>query len=294
MRLKFVIIEAPSVLGLRPTGVEVLPEAMKAAGLYAALDASCAGRVEPPPYDPKRDPDTLLLNPNGLETYSRLLTDAVSGQIRNSKFPVVLGGDCSNLIGCALALRRKGRYGLFFIDGHADYYQPEAEPNGEVASMDLAIVSGKGPPVLTDIDGLGPLVREEDIVAFAYRDTADQKKYGSQDICATSIHTLPLDELRALGAAQAAERALDALHLDVLEGLWIHLDADVLDDAVMPAVDYRMPGGLEWNELSTVLRVVMRSGAAVGINIGIFNPRLDPTGEAARRFAACLAAGLKE
>jgi len=27
------------------------------------------------------------------------------------------------------------------------------------------------------------------------------------------------------------------------ESYWIHVDADVLDDAVMPAVDYRQPGG---------------------------------------------------
>src|SRR5262245_18287497 len=38
-----------------------------------------------------------------------------------------------------LALRRRGRYGLFFIDGNADFFQPEAEPNGEGASMDLAL-----------------------------------------------------------------------------------------------------------------------------------------------------------
>jgi arginase len=54
----------------------------------------------------------------------------------------------SNIIGIMLALRRIGRFGLLFIDGHADFYQPETEPNGEVASMDLAIVSGRGPTVL--------------------------------------------------------------------------------------------------------------------------------------------------
>jgi len=31
------------------------------------------------------------------------------------------------------------------------------------------------------------------------------------------------------------------------------LDVDVLDDAIMPAVDYRMPGGLSWDELSSAL-----------------------------------------
>ena len=120
---RYVIVDAPSILGLRPTGVERLPEAMKAAGLHAGLAAGYAGRVEPPPYDPRRDPETLLLNPNGLRAYARVLAEAVSGVLREGKVPVVLGGDCSNLIGCALALRRAGRYGLFFIDGHADFYR---------------------------------------------------------------------------------------------------------------------------------------------------------------------------
>jgi arginase len=289
---RFVIIDAPSVLGLRPTGVELLPAALKAAGLHDALDAGYAGRVEPPPYEPERDPQTLLLNPRGLQIYARRLAAKVSDLHQGGKIPVVLGGDCSNLIGCALALRRAGRYGLFFIDGHADFYQPEAEPNGEVASMALAIVSGRGPRVLTDIDGLRPLVRDEDIVAFAYRDTLEQRGYGSQDIGATPIHAFPLEQVRVKEVAETAALALGALWSSRLEGLWIHLDADVLDSAIMPAVDYRLPDGLDWDELSSLLRMVMSSGMVVGINIGIFNPRLDPSGSVARRFAACLAAGL--
>jgi arginase len=65
-----------------------------------------------------------------------------------------------------------------------------------------------------------------------------------------------------------------------------------LDDAIMRAVDYRMPGGLGWDELSALLRVLTGSGAVVGMNIGIFNPRLDASGSVARRFAACLVAGM--
>ena len=148
----FAIIDAPSVLGLRPTGVEHLPEALKAAGLQAGLNAEYAGRVEPLPYNPRRDPETLILNPDPLRAYSLRLAEAVAGVLRQNKFPLVLGGDCSNIIGIMLALRRAGRYGLFFIDGHADFYQPEAEPNGEVASMDLAVVSGRDPLRSRDAD----------------------------------------------------------------------------------------------------------------------------------------------
>lgn len=289
---RFAIIEAPSILGLRPTGVEMLPEAMKSAGLYDALKARIVQRVDPPPYVPKRDPETLLLNSEGLLSYSRLLAGKVADLLLDNNFPVVLGGDCSNLIGCALALRRAGRYGLFFFDGHADFFQPEAEPNGEAASMDLAIVSGRGPGLLADIDGLGPFIRDEDIVAFAYRDLEDQRRHGSQDISATPIHTFPLEQMRVVGVLPTARTALCCLDLNLLKGLWIHIDADVLNDSIMPAVDYRMPGGLEWEELSGVLQVLMTSANVVGANIGIFNPLLDETGTVARRFSLCLAEGL--
>jgi arginase len=289
----FVILDAPSILGLRPTGVELLPEAMKTAGLREGLDAGYAGRVEPPPYQPERDPETLLLNPDGLRTYALLLAEKVSSILGEGKIPLVLGGDCSNLIGCALALRRAGRFGLFFVDGHADFYQPDAEPSGEVASMELAIVSGRGPRVLTDIDGLCPLMRDEDIVAFAYRDSTEQKEHGSQDIGATGINTMPLDLVRASGVAEAVAQALGTLRMERLEGLWIHLDVDVLEDTIMPAVDYRMPSGLDWEELRIVLRMLMGTGGVKGMNIGIFNPRLDPGGLLAKRLAACLVAGLK-
>jgi CRP/FNR family transcriptional regulator, cyclic AMP receptor protein len=50
------------------------------------------------------------------------------------------------LLGNLLALRRRGRYGLLFLDGHADFYQPEAEPNSEAASMDLALATNPANP----------------------------------------------------------------------------------------------------------------------------------------------------
>ena len=68
----------------------------------------------------------LLLNPDGLRAYAQQLAEAVTGVLQQGRFPVVLGGDCSNLVGCALGLRRLGRFGLVFMDGHADFYQPEA------------------------------------------------------------------------------------------------------------------------------------------------------------------------
>jgi arginase len=288
----FAIVEAPSVLGLFPRGVETLPDALLGAGLAERLGARRAGRVAPPAYDPERDPETLLLNPRGLADYAVALADAVGAVVDRGEFPVVLGGDCSILLGNLLALRRRGRYGLLFLDGHADFYQAEAEPNGEAASMELALVTGRGPAVVTDLEGRGPLVRDEDIMVLGRRDAADAEAHGSQRIEDTAIAMTDLEAVRAAGIEAAAARAIEHLAKRGLDGVWIHLDTDVLDDAVMPAVDYRMPGGLSWDELATLLCAAV-SGGAIGINVTIFNPKLDGDGSIARALVDTLARGIR-
>ena len=288
----YAVIEAPSVLGLFPGGVEHLPQALLEAGLASAVGARLAGRVTSPPYDPRRDSATGLLNPAGLRDYSHRLAYATGEVLDAGDVPIVLGGDCSILLGNMLALRRRGRYGLLFIDGHADFYQPEAEPHGEAASMDLALATGRGPGVVADLEGRGPLALDEDVVHFARRDADEAERARSQRIEETAITVVDLRAVRERGVERAALSALERLLRPELDGFWIHVDCDVLDDAVMPAVDYRLPGGLSWTELETVLRLAVETGRATGVEVTIFNPALDGAGSIAQALVGCLARAL--
>lgn len=288
---RLAVIEAPSVLGLWPSGVQDLPAALFEAGLFDAFGVVRAGRVDVPVYDPRRDPGTNMLNPAGIAQYSVRLADAVTATLDAGHFPVVLGGDCSILLGNLLALRRRGRYGLLFLDGHTDFYQPCAEPAGEAASMELALATGRGPVPLTDLEGRGPLLRDEDVVAFGFRDGAESAEAGMQPL-PPQMHTIDLEGVRVAGAAAAARHAVGRLTGGPIAGYWIHLDVDVLDDALMPAVDYRLPGGLTWAELESVLRTALSGDRAVGLDVTIFNPRLDPDGTIAARLTECLHRGL--
>lgn len=206
----------------------------------------------------------------------------------------MLGGDCSILLGTLLALRRRGRYGLLFLDGHADFYQPEAEPNGEAASMELALATGRGPSVVADLEGRAPLVRDEHVVHLGRRDGQEAEQAGSQRIEDSDIAVIDLVGIREHGAERVAHDAVDRLRRGGVDGFWVHLDCDVVDDALMPAVDYRLPGGLSWDELRTMLRVARDSGEVVGLEVTIFNPALDPDGAIARDLVACLVAALAE
>jgi len=292
---RYAIIEAPSILGLKPTGVERLPAVLLQHGLADQLRARRAGRVVPAiAYNPERDPQTLMRNAPGIAEYSVRLADAVADVVDRGEFPILLGGDCSIVLGSMLALRRRGRYGLLFIDGHADFYQPEALTSGEAASMDLGFATGRGPELLTNLEGLRPLVRDEDVVAFGFRDAQEQREYGSQPLPPAAL-ALELNEVRRLGAQRAAQRAVE--HLTAADkstqGFFIHLDADVVSDALMPAVDYRMADGLSWDELRTVLQTALASGRAVGIEITIYNPALDADGSSGRELARTLLEALQ-
>jgi arginase len=157
--------------------------------------------------------------------------------------------------------------------------------------MDLAFATGYGPALLTDLEGRGPLVREEDAVAFGWRDGDEQAAYGSPPL-PQRLLSFDCATVQRMGAAAAAEAAVAHLTRDGLEGFFVHLDADCLADEIMPAVDYRLPGGLTLDELRTTLDIALASGKAVGLEVTIYNPRLDGDGAAGRAIATLLADAL--
>jgi arginase len=291
--LNISILEAPTNLGLLSTGVEDLGAALQGAGLRQRLKATHAGRVDPLPYDDRRDDVTHLLNPGGLRDFALRQADAVGAILDSGAFPLVLGGDDSVLFGNLLALRRRGRYGLVFLDAHTDFYLPEQSTTGQASDCDLALATGRGPAVIANLDGLSPLVRDEDVAALGSRDADEREALGSPDPRATSMLVLDLSEMRRLGPHEAAGRAVRHVMQDGVEGFWVHLDADVIDDAVNPAVDYRLPGGLGVQELGAVLRALVVSDTAVGMDVTIYNPALDRDGEAARAIVQALQTALR-
>ena len=291
--LKPLIIEVPSPLGLRPTGLELAPGALRDAGLHERLGSPDVVRIAVPPYSAVRDTATELLNPGGIAAVARDLAGAVDAALDNDVFPVVLGGDCSIVLGPVLALRRRGRYGLAFLDGHADFQRPGDEPNGEVASLDLALATGRGPDALADLEGLRPLVRDEDVALIGYRVTDDNDHFGAEHVRSTAMTVVGFPEVRAEGTGRALGTALATLTRPGLEGFWVHLDVDVLDDAVLPAVDYRHPGGISWAEAAQLLGGLLASPGARGLEITIFNPRLDPDGAMAARLSSLIAGAVQ-
>ena len=128
MRPPIQIVSAPSILGLKPTGVEQLAGTIINTRLADKLN-SAESVIEVPTlnslYSYQRDEKTKCLNPTAIQDFSRILMSHIEVQIDKSNFPLVLGGDCSILVGIMPALKSKGTFGLIFLDGHADFYEPD-------------------------------------------------------------------------------------------------------------------------------------------------------------------------
>lgn len=263
---------------------------MLAAGFAESVGALRGPEVLPPPHEKQIDAATGVLNLAGIAAYTVTLADALEPLLADGEVPIVLGGDCSILLGCLLAQRRRARAGLLFLDGHADFFQPSAEPKGEVASMELAIAVGCHDTVLARPEGRSPLVEEENVVAFGRRDELDSEESGSQRIEESGVKLINLARIRKAGIADATRQAFD--HLAGLDRFWLHLDADILDAKIMPAVDHIVEGGLDWDELAYVLRHAFATGRVMGMNITILNPTLDKDSSIVRRFAETVASGM--
>jgi len=296
MRHRYAILEAPSALGHIPEhlGVERAPGVLLEAGLADGLGARRAGCLPAGGYSSLPDPRTKVMNPQPLYDYSRALADEIEAIIDNGEFPVVLGGDCSLLLGTTLALRRRGRYGVLYIDGDADFYQPEVNPlRGAASASDLAFATGRGPDIVCDLEGRRPLVRDGDVAVFACRDVADRECRGCQPLPADML-VLDREHVRQAGAEGAARQAVTFLTRDggPPDGFWIHLDADVFDQDIMQSVDDPRPDGLTWDDGIAVLRTAIASNRAAGLQVAIYNPDIDKDGSNGRELAAAMRSAL--
>ncbi|MDX8520324.1 arginase family protein [Mesorhizobium dulcispinae] len=289
------LIRAPSNLGLRPLrpghvpGTWRGPEAL--AGLVEALAPVAVVDLERPAYSAEAEPGTRLRNGNAIRRFKLELADVVAKAIGRGEWPLVIGGDCSLLLGALAAARRSGPVALVHADGHSDFRHPgNYDVNamlGSAAGMDLALATGRGEALLTEWPGIaGPLVADEAVVQIGERNSRDPD-FAWADINATPITRIDVFTAREMGAVAVLEKTSAALARADCP-CWLHLDVDVLDQTVMPAVDSPGSPGIDPDDLVAMLSPLAVDRRCIGMDMTIFDPDLDPTGELARRLVSLL------
>ena len=211
--------------------------------------------------------------------------DVVDAIVRDGAFPLVLGGDCPILLGCLAAPAVAGA-GLLFIDGHEDAWPPAASPSGEAADMELGLALGRSldglpDPLLSALPRLDP----SRVVVIGARDEAELAEAGVRSI-GDVVDVIRPD---AIGPDAAGRLGAETAERLAASGrTWYHVDLDVLATASIAAVDYRLPGGLDWAELTALSLGALANATISGWDVTIYNPDLDPDGSDAARIVGYL------
>jgi arginase len=296
------LIAAPSNLGLRPPspghepGTWRAPDALISAGLADRLAPARVVELARPRYDFDEQPGTRIRNGLTIREHALELADAVEAALSAGRLPFVLGGDCSLLLGCLVGARRGGRSGLVHLDGHMDFFHPgnydTASRLGSAAGMDLALATGRGEPLLTEWPAAGAaLVTDDDTIQVGDREAEDpdEESTGALD---PSIAQITVQEILRRGVPESCVRIVEWLERRALDRVWLHIDLDVLDEKVMPAVDSPGSPGLDFVQLAEVLSRLLGTGRVIGLDVTIYDPELDRDGEYAPGIVDCLATAL--
>jgi arginase family enzyme len=279
---RFAIVDAPLDCSGTGRGEERAPAALRAAGLVERLDARDAGETDARIRDTRRDPDTGVVGVGDIRREAMAIAARVREVLEARERPLVLGGDCTLLLGVFQAVPHGN--GLWFVDGHADFFDGESSPTGEAADMELAILTGHGPPGL--LGPGGPPLEPSAVVLLGHRPAELHPDVARENArLDPAIHALTAPELRERGAARAGREAAARL---AGRPAWLHLDLDVLDERVLPAVSYPQSLGLDWDELVALVRPLVAAPNLIGVSVADFNPDRDTDGTHAARVVEAL------
>jgi arginase family enzyme len=275
-----ILIQAPIDSSGAGRGEERAPAALVVAGLLERIHFDDVIESDARIRDRSRDPATGVI---GADQVRRAAT-AIASDLRaalEGGTALVIGGDCTLLLGVFLGAPRGT--GLWFVDGHADFFDGETSPTGEAADMDLAILTGHGPHGLLDVERL---IVPSAVALLGHRPDALAPDTAMENArIDPGIEALTSLEIRDRGPRLVGEEIAGRS----VAPTWLHVDLDVLDERVMPAVSYPQPLGLDWRELGELLGPLAAVPDLVGVSVADLNPDLDRDGEHARRTFDALA-----
>ncbi len=198
------------LLGIAPARVEASTQRLRryAPQGYRNFVARDLGGADTEIETTQRDEHTGVRAIGDTVRAANALADTLAGSLHALPGwrPLVVGGDCSILLGIFPALRRqRGPSALWFLDGHPDYLDGRTSDTGETADMDLPVLTGDGAAPLVTLAGAPPMVAVSDAVLFGYRsqnldEGSAAELRGCRPICAGSMRlpssVIPSEQVR--------------------------------------------------------------------------------------------------
>src|SRR3984957_5602672 len=278
---KIRIIGVPMDLGQSRRGVDMGPSALRVAGLHARLkqlgrQVEDIGNVivpqpEEQPYGEKRARylDEISLACKGL-------AEAVAKTLDEDMVPLVLGGDHSIAVGTTAGTaanfnKQSNRVGVIWLDADGDMNTPESSPSGNVHGMPLASIMGYGPPELTELAGIRPMVLPRNVVLVGIRELDSKERRLVKE---SGVNVFTMREIDERGMKEVMAQAL-RFASDDTAGLAVSLDMDFVDPTDAPGVGTPVRGGVTYREAHLALEMIADSKLMTSLELVEINPVID-------------------
>jgi arginase len=275
------LIGAPTDVGAGDRGASMGPEALRVAGLQAALQERGLqvfdlGNLSGPanPWQPAHDGYRHL---SQVEYWNRAVHDAVFDELRLNRLPVLLGGDHSLSIGSISAVarhcRQEGRtLRVLWLDAHADFNTSELSPSGNIHGMPLACLCGFGPRELVGMGGVAgtPAISPSCVRQIGVRSVdAGEKRFVQEQ----GLDVFDMRYIDEMGMRQTMELALADLDEDT--HLHVSFDVDFLDPDIAPGVGTTVAGGPTYREAQLCMEMIADTRRLGSLDIVELNPAFD-------------------
>lgn len=287
---KIALVGAPSSAAAFMRGSEKAPAALRAAGLIERLQSigyevtdlgDCPAQLFADDEEHKRARNlpAIVKSLNELKPRAEMA-------VKSGALVLVLGGDCTQVIGLLTGARRYYRHvNLLWFDRDADLNTPASTPSGRLDGMALSTIIGKGSPELVRFWGEPQIVREPETVLFgvARLDPPEQEFLTKSPV----RHILAAD-IQAKGVEKSTQQAIEQLHADTREFV-LHLDVDVIAQEEFPAVNVPGSGGMSLADVQSALTEFAKQKNLLGLDVAQYNPDKDPDGSGASKLIELLA-----
>jgi len=281
-------------LGAGRRGVDMGPSALRIAGITPTVErlgytvrevgTVIAGGFETTDSGP--EPRAHFLD-EIVEVAGRAAALVTRG-LEDGCLPLILGGDHSLSIGTVAAVARhyggsERSIGLIWVDAHADMNTPESTPSGNVHGMSLAVLMGRGHPLLVGVAGSGSLVAPENVTVLGARELDKGERALVSEL---GVRVITMSEVDERGIGECMDEALERANRGT-QGFHLSFDLDSLDPGAAPGVGTPVQGGFTYREAHLVCEKAASSGRLLSLEVVELNPVLDD-----RNHTAKLAVGL--